>query len=52
MNPTVTTNQLVDAHQDKLALKWVAGRDGGSRELEAPNAEYPGMALEIGRAHV
>lgn len=45
MNPTVTTNQLVNAQQDKLTLEWVAGRDGGLRELEAPNAVYPGMAL-------
>ncbi|MEE8388148.1 MAG: HPr(Ser) kinase/phosphatase [Acidiferrobacterales bacterium] len=45
MNPTVTTNQLVNDQQGKLVLEWVAGRGGGLRELEAPNAEYPGMAL-------
>ncbi len=45
MNPTVTTNQLVSDQQDKLALEWIAGRGGGLRELEAHNAEYPGMAL-------
>jgi len=45
MNPTVTTTQLFNSQQDTLALEWVTGKDGGSRELEAPNAEYPGMAL-------
>lgn len=45
MNPTVTTEQLVNAQQDILALDWVTGKNGGSKELEAPNAEYPGMAL-------
>lgn len=45
MNPTVTTNQLFDAQQHQLDLEWVAGKKGGNRELEAPNAEYPGMAL-------
>lgn len=45
MNPTVTTDQLVNAQQEILALEWVTGKGGGSKELEAPNAEYPGMAL-------
>ncbi len=45
MNPTVTTDQLFDAQQHQLDLEWVAGKNGGDRELEAPNAAYPGMAL-------
>lgn len=45
MNPNITTNQLFDARQHQLDLVWVAGKNGGDRELEAPNAEYPGMAL-------
>jgi len=45
MNPTLTTNQLFDAQQQQLDLEWLAGKNGGDRELEAPNAEYPGMAL-------
>ncbi len=45
MNPTVRTRQLVDDQQLQLELEWVAGKNGGDRELEAPNAEYPGMAL-------
>lgn len=45
MNPTVTTNQLFTDQQPLLDLEWAAGKTGGDRELEAQNAEYPGMAL-------
>ena len=45
MNPTVTTSQLFSSQQLQLDLEWVAGKNGGDRELEAQNAAYPGMAL-------
>jgi HPr kinase/phosphorylase len=45
MNPTLTASQLIEQQQQSLKLKWVAGKDGGDRSLEPPNAKYPGMAL-------
>lgn len=45
MNPTLTTSELVDRQQQALQLQWIAGKAGGDRSLEPPNAKYPGMAL-------
>jgi HPr kinase/phosphorylase len=45
MNPILTVGELYDAQQTPLKLRWLAGRDGGDRPLEAATAKYPGMAL-------
>ena len=45
MNPTLSTSELVQQQQQALQLQWIAGKAGGARSLEPPNAKYPGMAL-------
>jgi len=45
MNPILTVGELYDAQQTPLKLRWLAGRDGKDRPLEAATAKYPGMAL-------
>jgi HPr kinase/phosphorylase len=45
MNPILTVGQLYDAQQTPLKLRWLAGREGKDRLLEAATAKYPGMAL-------
>jgi len=45
MNPILTVGELFDAQQTPLKLRWLAGKDGRSRPLEAATAKYPGMAL-------
>lgn len=45
MIPSLTTAELFDSQATKLKLSWVAGKSGGERLLELPNAKYPGMAL-------
>lgn len=45
MTATLTAQQLFEAQAHPLKLKWLAGKRGGARELEAPTAKFPGMAL-------
>lgn len=45
MNPVLTTQELFDSQKQPLALEWVAGKQGGDRVLEAPDAQFPGLAL-------
>jgi HPr kinase/phosphorylase len=45
MNPTLSVGDLYDAQHAPLKLRWLAGRQGAGRELEAATAKYPGMAL-------
>ncbi len=45
MNPILTANDLFDAQQDALRLRWLAGQSGQERLLEPANARFPGMAL-------
>jgi HPr kinase/phosphorylase len=43
--PTLTVQDLFDVEAQALKLRWVAGKNGRTRLLEASNAKYPGMAL-------
>jgi HPr kinase/phosphorylase len=45
MNPILTANDLFDAQQDSLRLRWLAGKSGQDRLLEPATARFPGMAL-------
>jgi len=45
MNPILTVGELYEAQQTPLKLRWLAGRTGTDRLLEAATAKYPGMAL-------
>jgi len=45
MNPILTVGELFEAQQTPLKMRWLAGRDGKDRPLEAATAKYPGMAL-------
>ncbi len=45
MNPILTVGELYEAQQTPLKLRWLAGRTGKDRLLEAATAKYPGMAL-------
>jgi HPr kinase/phosphorylase len=45
MNPILTANELFEAEQTPLKLRWLAGRSGGDRLLEPATARFPGMAL-------
>lgn len=41
----LTAGDVIDSHSERLKLKWVAGKRGCERRLEAPNARWSGMAL-------
>ena len=43
--PLLTTNDLFEALEAQLKLKWVAGSSGKERLLEPSTARFPGMAL-------
>jgi len=43
--PVVTADDVFESQSHSLELAWVAGREGGDRCMEAPNARFPGMAL-------
>lgn len=45
MNTLLTANDLFEAQRAPLKLKWLAGRAGKDRLLEAAAARFPGMAL-------
>ncbi len=45
MNPILTANDLFDAQQAALRLRWLAGKSGQERLLEPATARFPGMAL-------
>ena len=46
MNTHISARELFDQQQEKLALRWVAGEQGGNREIEAEatNARRPSLA--------
>jgi len=39
MNTRITARELFEQQKDKLGLRWVAGQDGGKRELEAGHTQ-------------
>jgi HPr kinase/phosphorylase len=39
MNTRITARELFEQQKDKMGLRWVAGQDGGTRELEAGNTQ-------------
>jgi HPr kinase/phosphorylase len=39
MNTRITARELFEQQKDRLGLRWVAGQDGGRRELEAGNTQ-------------
>ena len=41
----LTAANVIDSHSERLNLKWIAGRGGDERHLEAPDARWSGMAL-------
>jgi len=41
----LTAANVIDSHSERLNLKWIAGRGGDQRHLEAPDARWSGMAL-------
>lgn len=45
LRTVLTAGNVIDSHSKRLKLKWVAGRDGDERRLEAPDARWSGMAL-------
>jgi HPr kinase/phosphorylase len=45
MNTLLTANDLYEAQEALLKLKWLAGHQGKDRLLEAATARFPGMAL-------
>ncbi len=46
MNSSITATDLFDQQQEKLGLRWLAGRKGGARELESGDtiARRPSLA--------
>ena len=45
MNPMLTANDLFEAQQTPLKLRWLAGHAGKDRLLEPATARFPGLAL-------
>ncbi|MDH4133477.1 MAG: HPr(Ser) kinase/phosphatase [Gammaproteobacteria bacterium] len=45
MNPILTADDLFQAQQGPLKLRWLGGRGGRERLLEPATARFPGMAL-------
>src|SRR5690606_34506416 len=45
-NASITALELFEQQQDRLALRWAAGRKGGSREIDSgeTNARLPSLA--------
>jgi HPr kinase/phosphorylase len=43
--PPLTATDVFEAQKTPLKLKWIAGREGKSRQLEPATARFPGMAL-------
>ncbi|RXR08871.1 HPr(Ser) kinase/phosphatase [Pseudoxanthomonas composti] len=39
MNTRITARELFEQQKDKLGLRWVAGQEGGKRELEAGHTQ-------------
>lgn len=45
VNPAVTANDLFEAQEQRLQLKWLAGKEIGDILLESTTAKFPGLAM-------
>jgi HPr kinase/phosphorylase len=41
----LTAGNVIESHNKRLKLQWIAGESGCERSLEAPDARWSGMAL-------